>query len=59
MPEDLARTYGEGLWERGGGCRFVTTPVVHLTCDPYGAMALDAPVGRDIQGQRRCRFPAT
>jgi|SRR6266446_1317160 hypothetical protein len=58
-PGVLSRAYGGGLWERGGGCRFATTPVVQPTCDQYGAMALDAPVVRDRQGQRRCRFPTT
>src|SRR2546428_11710320 len=58
-PGVLSRAYGGGLWERGGGCRFTTTPVVQPTCDQYGAMALDAPVGREIQGQRRCRLPTT
>jgi len=49
----------EGFWERGRGCRCTTTPVGLPTCDQYRAMALDASVGRDIQGQRRCRFPTT
>jgi hypothetical protein len=59
MPGALSLAYGGGLWERGGGCRFTATPVVQPTCDQYGAMVLDAPVGGDIQGQRRCRFPTT
>src|SRR5215510_13151872 len=55
----LSLAYGGGLWERGGSCRFAATPGVQPTCDQYGAMALDASVGRDIQGQRHCRFPTT
>jgi len=55
----LSRTYGAGLWKRGRGCRCATTPVVQPICDQYGAMALDAPVGGNIQGQRRCRFLTT
>src|SRR5262245_1552407 len=50
MPGALSRAYGGGLWERGRGCRCATTPVGPPTCNQYGAMALDAPVGRDIQG---------
>src|SRR5262245_18000407 len=59
MPGTLSLAHGGGLWERGGGCRFAATPGAQLTCDQYGSMALDTPVERDIQGQRRCRFPTT
>src|SRR5262245_22424051 len=59
MPGALSLAHSAGLWERGGGCRFVATPVAQPTSDQYGAMALDTPVEGEIQGQRRCRFPTT
>jgi len=34
MPGALSPAYGRGLWERGGGCRRATTPVVQPTCHP-------------------------